>query len=110
MKQGTKKSIDTIKKYLENKYGLVNPEWETIINMLGDNIDLYKDCKESVRINGIYDPSTGKKNPLLATIKDLQATIMKQIQHLGLSPYAQSKIKIDAESDEEDFINSLTDE
>jgi len=33
---------------------------------------------------------------------------MKQIQHLGLSPYAISKIKDDKEDDTDSFIESLT--
>jgi hypothetical protein len=41
-------------------------------------------------------------------MKDLQATIHKQIQHLGLSPYAISKIKMSSEDDTDDFINDLT--
>ena len=110
MKKETKKQIDNINDYLKSKYGGINPEWQTIINLLADNIDLYKECKESVKQNGIYDPNTGKKNPLLATMKDLQATIIKQIQHLGLSPYAASKIKNEVEDDSEDFISKLTEE
>ena len=41
-------------------------------------------------------------------MKDLQATIIKQIQHLGLSPYAISKIKTDSPDDTDDFIDTLT--
>lgn len=108
MKQGTRNTINSIKGYLADKYGSVKPEWETILLLLADNIDLYKECKKSVDQYGIYDPSTQKKNPLLATMKDLQATILKQIQHLGLSPYAASKIKDDAEDNSEDFIEALT--
>lgn len=110
MKQGTKKIIDSINKYLIEKYGEVKPEWETIMYLLGDNLDLYKECRDSIKQNGIFDVNTYKKNPLLSTCKDLQATIMKQIQHLGLSPYAAAKIKMDVEDDTEDYIESLTNE
>lgn len=110
MKRETKKIIDSINNYLIEKYGEVKPEWHTIIYLLGDNLDLYKECRDSIRQNGIYDITTAKKNPLLSTCKDLQATIMKQIQHLGLSPYAVSKIKDSVEDDSEDFVESLTNE
>jgi phage terminase small subunit len=76
--------------------------------LLGDNLDLYNECRESVRINGIYNAENGKKNPLLTTMKDLQATIIKQIQHLGLSPYAVSKIKDTPEDDTDSYIEALT--
>ena len=88
----------------------MKPEWASIMYLLGDNLDLYKECRDSIKQNGIFDVNTYKKNPLLSTCKDLQATIMKQIQHLGLSPYAASKIKDAVEDDTEDYIESLTNE
>lgn len=103
-------TINVINDYLKAQYGEVKPEWQPLIVLLGDNIDLYKRCQESIDEFGIYDPETGKKNPLLTTVKDLQATIMKQIQHLGLSPWAASKIKQEAEDDTDDFITALTQE
>ena len=107
-KKETKDYLMKVEDYLVNKYGAVNPQWEAMLILLADNLDLYGECKKSVRVNGIYDSSTGKKNPLLATMKDLQATIIKQIQHLGLSPYAASKIKSEVEDDTDDFIDNLT--
>ena len=78
------------------------------LTLLADNLDLYIECRKSISQNGIFDTETYKKNPLLTTCKDLQATIMKQIQHFGLSPYAISKIKQTEEDDSEDYIESLT--
>lgn len=110
MKTKTKKQIDSIRKYLEDRYGEVNPEWEMTLSLLADNLDLYEDCKKAVDLHGIYDSITQKKNPLLATMKDLQATILKQQQKLGITPYDAAKIKDQVEEDdEEDFIESLTD-
>lgn len=103
----TQDFITSVTDYLTSKYGKVNTEWEGILILLADNMDLYKECKKSVKENGIYDVSTGKKNPLLTTMKDLQATILKQIQHLGLSPYSAAKIKLDDSDDTEDFIDNL---
>lgn len=104
----TQDYIKNVQEYLTNKYGKVNAEWECILVLLADNIDLYKECRKSVKENGIFNCETGKKNPLLTTMKDIQATITKQIQHLGLSPYALSKIKTETDDDTEDFIESLT--
>lgn len=104
----TETYIDTVKEYLTDTFGTVKPEWEAVIEMLAYNLDLLKECRKSIKDNGIYDRTTGKKNPLLTTIKDLQATILKQVQHLGLSPYAVGKIKQEAEDDTEDYIESLT--
>ena len=103
----TQDIITAANESLIEKYGKVNAEWEAVIMLLADNLDLYKMCKKSVKDNGIYNADNGKKNPLLSTMKDLQATIMKQVQHLGLSPYAVSKIKIDEDDNTEDYIEEL---
>lgn len=104
----TKDYLASVESFLLAKYGTVNEEWSAILYLIADNLDLYQECKKSVKQNGLYDSNTGKKNPLLTTMKDLQATILKQIQHLGLSPYAISKIKMEVEDDSEDFIDTLT--
>lgn len=96
--------------HLKQKYGTVNGEWNIILTLLGDNIQLYLACKDSIAANGIYDASTGRKNPLLSTMKDLQATIIKQVQHLGLSPYALSRLGSSDEDNTEDFVDLLTEE
>lgn len=101
------KYIEDVRKYLTEKYGEVYPQWEAIIFLLQDNLELYFQCKKSIKDNGIFDSETYKKNPLLSTCKDITATIIKQIQHLGLSPYSVSKIKIGEEDDTEDFVESL---
>ena len=77
----TKKYIQSIIDYISKKYGEVPAEWEAIIYLLADNLDLYNECKDSVKDNGIYNSNSGRKNPLLTTMKDLQATIMKQVQN-----------------------------
>ena len=100
--------LKEVENYLTKKYTKVNPEWIAIIQLLGDNLELYAQCQKSIKENGIYNVENGKKNPLLTTVKDLQATILKQIQHLGLSPYAESKIKIAEDDDTDDFIDNLT--
>lgn len=110
-KKYTKKTQDylqSVETFLISKYGSISNEWSAIIYLLADNLDLYEECKKTVKQHGLYDPASGKKNPLLCTMKDLQATIHKQIQHLGLSPYAISKIKMESEDDTEDFIGDLT--
>ena len=45
MKKDTKKLIDATEDYLKEKYGEVKPEWRIILNLLGDNLDLYRECR-----------------------------------------------------------------
>lgn len=104
----TRDYLLSVESFLIAKYGVLKPEWDIILYLIADNLDLYNECKKSVKQNGLFDSNTGKKNPLLTTMKDLQATILKQIQHLGLSPYAISKIKMEESDDTDDFIEDLT--
>lgn len=102
------KYVKYINNYLKAKYGKIQPEWQLSIDLLADNVELYTKCKKIVEQVGIYDYERGKRNPLLATMKETQGVILKQIQHLGISPYAESKIRLMAEDDTDDFIDKLT--
>ena len=94
--KSTQKNID---EYLIQRWGTVKEEWKLTIKMLLDNIDLYNRCIDEIETNGLYDAATMRKNPLLSTVKDLQATMTKQIQKLGLTPYDACKIKETEEDD-----------
>ena len=107
-RQITNKFMNNVERHLKETYGEVKSEWETTLFLLAENLDMYLECKDAINENGIFDSSSFRKNPLLSTIKDLQATIMKQVQHLGISPYSASKIRMEAEEDNEDFIEALT--
>ena len=96
-------------KYLIEKYGAVKNEWRGLLILLADNLDLYFQCRDKIHETGIFDVENYRKNPLIATLKDLQATIMKQIQHLGLSPYSTTKIGNLADtSDDNELLKMLT--
>ena len=102
----TKRVIDNALQYLKTRYGEVKPEWQNMLYMYADNLELYDQMFDSIQKEGIYDPSTGRKHPLLSSLKDLQATLFKQVQHLGLSPYSASKIK-QAEEDDSNLLSAI---
>jgi P27 family predicted phage terminase small subunit len=104
----TKQLINHVKDYLIEKYGVIQPQWELVLGLLEDNINLYKQCKASLQENGIYDVESGKKNPLLITMRDTQIQILNGVKELGLSPYASSRIKTAINESDDDFINGLT--
>lgn len=103
----TKRYVKAIERHLDNKYGKVEDEWKPMINLIADNLEMYRLCLNEIEQYGIYDPTLGKKNPLLTTVKDLQATIMKQVQHLGLSPYAVNKINVIESNGDADLLKNL---
>lgn len=100
--------IGSIEKYLINRYGAVKPEWQLMLHLLADNVEQYKQVMAIIEEVGAWNYERGVKNPLLSTAKDLQATIFKQVQHLGISPYSDAKIKVNAEDDTDDFLSYLT--
>lgn len=104
----TTKYIEKIKEYLIERYGEVKPEWLLLLSLLEDTYDEYLDMKALLEETGMFNPKTYKKNPLIASIKDARATINKMVQHFGISPYSDSKIKkLSEEDDTEEFIESL---
>lgn len=105
----TENYIEKIKHYLIEKYSEIKPEWELLLSLLEDTYDEYLDMKALLEETGMFNPKTYKKNPLIASIKDARATINKMVQHFGISPYSDSKIKkLNEDDSTEDFIDSLT--
>lgn len=106
----TEQYIEKIENYLIEKYSEVKPEWELLLSLLGDTYDEYVDMRNILEETGMFDKTTGKKNPLISSIKDARATINKMVQHFGISPYSDSKIKKLEEDGTDDFLDSLTKE
>jgi P27 family predicted phage terminase small subunit len=105
----TENYIEKINHYLIEKYSEIKPEWELLLSLLEDTYDEYLDMKALLEETGMFNPKTYKKNPLIASIKDARATINKMVQHFGISPYSDSKIKkLNEDDSTEDFIDSLT--
>ncbi|MCQ2978727.1 MAG: P27 family phage terminase small subunit [Clostridia bacterium] len=104
-----KSNLDIINDAMIAKYGEIKPEWKTLIEMYCDNLDLYAAMQQTLKETGLYDPNTGKKNPLISSIKDIQTTMMKQQQKLAISPWDESKINITNEEDD-DFLSELNNE
>lgn len=96
----------TVEDYLISKHGKISEEWYQLIDMLEDNLIQYNDIKEEIKVTGLFNPETYKRNPLLSTLKDLQLLIYKQFQMLGISPLYQSKLK-NLDNSEQDVLKTL---
>lgn len=103
----TKKTMKQVEDYLIQKYGSIQPQWEMTLRLMADNLDLLDECRESVKKVGIYSDLRGVKNPLISTIKDINATLLKLAQQLGITPWSESKIKGTDEDSTDDFVNDL---
>lgn len=121
MKRSSKYYIDTIKAALILKHSEVdeetgevglNPEFEILLDMLVDNLDLLSECKKSIKKVGIYDVQTKKRNALSTVQKETQNTIIKLLSLLAIPPYYASKVKSAKENGDDlsadEFIRALT--
>lgn len=100
----TAKYINAVRKYLKEKFGKVAPEWEQPLEILADNLELYKQCKESIKNDGLMLTArngSATKNPLIKVQLDAQIQITKLINEFGLSPRSASKINLVDDDDDE---------
>ena len=95
-----------IEQYLIKRFGEVRAEWYILISQLITNIELHDECVRALKKQGMINPQTGKRNELLLTITQLQSSILREIQHLGLSPYSDQKIK-SVSTDDSELLNAL---
>lgn len=102
--------MKAIEEYLKTTHGDISPEWQTTLRLIADNLHLYRQCREALDRYGIFDPTTGRKNGLLSTVKDLNATLLKLFVQVGVTPYAQGRIKTPDTETTQDFIGSLLNE
>ncbi|MEE3419430.1 MAG: phage terminase small subunit P27 family [Methanosphaera sp.] len=105
----TVKYLTNVRKYLKEKYGKVSPEWEQPLEILADNLELYQQCKESIKNDGLLLVAKNgayTKNPLIKVQLDAQVQITKFLSEFGLTPKAQSKIVLNND-DEDDELREL---
>ena len=105
----TVKYLNAVRKYLKEKYGKVNAEWEQILEILADNLELYQMCKSSIKNDGLLLVAKNgayTKNPLIKVQLDAQVQITKLLTEFGLTPKAASKINL-LNDDEDDELKEL---
>ena len=107
MTKDTKQIMSDIINYLTETYGAINPAWDSLLCMFGDNLDLLAECQKALKKAGIYNYDRGAKNPLLSTIKDLKAQNIKILDAIGIGPWVQHRMKSAAVDDTDNFLDSL---
>lgn len=108
----TIKYLNSVKKYLKEKYGKVAAEWEQPLELLADNYELYQLCRENIKKEGlmlIARNGIATRNPLIKTQMDAQIQITKLLAEFGLTPRAQSKIVLNNENEDDELKELLGD-
>ena len=96
--------IRTVRKSLKEKYGMVDPAWELMIDMLQDNMLVYYNYRDRLRAGEELKFSESK------AMREVTATILKLSQKLGVSsPYDYNKTKPVKKEEKEapDYLDSL---
>lgn len=100
----TVKYIAAVKKFLKSKYGKINDEWNGVIEILADNVELYLQCRNSIFQDGLMMTAKNgapTRNPLIKTMFDAQVQVTKLLTEFGLTPRANAKINLIGDDDEE---------
>ena len=67
----TIKYITNVKRYLKQRYGKVNDEWNGAIEILADNVELYLQCRNSIFKEGLMMTAKNgapTRHPLIKTM------------------------------------------
>jgi phage terminase small subunit len=102
------KYMNYVCEFLTKKYGKVTTAWEFQISLMADQLEMYYEISKVIKETGLYNAQNMVKNPLISSLKDCTATLVKQAQQFGLSPWAESKMKDTEKDDSENFIDNLT--
>ena len=100
----TQKYLSSVEKYLKEKYGKVNDEWEQPLMMLATNVEMFNKCTEIIKRDGlivIAKNGSPSKNAAILIQLEAQKQINKLLDAFGLTPKAQSKINLLNEDDDE---------
>lgn len=108
----TQQFMAAVEKYLKQKYGKIENQWQGQLNMMATNHDIFILAKERVKQDGLMITNRFgalEKHPMLKQITDSNIQVMKLIQEFGLSPNSKGKIKPskDGKEDEPDLIAEL---
>lgn len=108
----TQRYLFSIEQYLKAKFGTIQSQWESLLDILAQQFDLYILSKEAIKANGIIidaGRAGTKANPAIKVSNDAIIQIEKIFSELGLSPKAELKLRELSANDEgeSDFLKKL---
>jgi len=106
----TQQFMQAVEKHLINKFNEITPHWEGLLGMLAVQVDLYNQCKQQIKQDGLMvEDRFGSmvKHPLIKCQTDALIQINKLSQDFGLNPRSLKGLNIQENNDEE-FIEGLT--
>lgn len=98
-----------VEKHLMDKFNDITPHWEGLLGMLAVQVDLYNQCKEQIKQDGLMVRDrfgSMVKHPLIKCQTDALIQINKLSQDFGLNPRSLKGLNIQ-ENNEDEFLNEL---
>ena len=94
----------------KDKYGEIKPSWIGLLDSLAFQYDLYQLSKVGIVENGLVTQTNRgmAPNPCIKILNDANIQVQKLVNALGISPMAESKLKVEIADDTDDFLNELT--
>ena len=108
--QSTQTYIKNVEDFLKDKYGEIKPSWIGLIDSLAFQYNLYQLSKVGIEENGLVTQTNRgiAPNPCIKILNDANIQVQKLVNALGISPMAESKLKVETADDTDDFLNELT--
>lgn len=108
--QSTQTYIKNVEAYLKDKYGEIKPSWIGLLDSLAFQYNLYQLSKVGIEENGLVTQTNRgmAPNPCIKILNDANIQVQKLVNALGISPMAESKLKVEIADDTDDFLNELT--
>lgn len=101
--KGITQYMNTVRRFLTERYGAVDPSWEATLSVLEDNLHIYRKLHEAIR--NTPDALSTKD---IKIYKEITNSILKISQKLGISPYDQGRVKTPTKGEKEtDYVDSL---
>ena len=107
--EATQAFMKAVEGHLKAKFGDIEPQWEGLLAMLATNYELFWDCKQKIKEDGLMVRNrfgSWEKNPLLKVQTDAQIQLVKLVNEFGISPKSIKNLNV-APNDEDDIIAKL---
>lgn len=96
-------------------YGSINPSWWISLDLIADNLWMYKEGIKTLRNEGLsYKNREGRlvKNPAFSICNNAQAILVPLLKSFAANPVQRSKLKalesVDSDTIKDNYIASLT--
>ena len=102
--------IKNVEEFLKDKDGEIKPSWIGLLDSLAFQYNLYQLSKVGIQENGLVTQTNRgiAPNPCIKILNDANIQVQKLVNALGISPMAESKLKVETADDTDDFLTALT--